>query len=75
MRPAAIPAVLVIAGVVVAVLAGGSTAGTAVAVTLVGIAAVVAVSLVFYAVGRSEDREREREAATGRRPSRRSPGR
>jgi hypothetical protein len=60
-RHAVIPVALALAGAAVALLTGGSTAGVAVAVGLVGSAAVVAVSLVFYAVGRSEDREREAE--------------
>jgi ABC-type transport system involved in cytochrome bd biosynthesis fused ATPase/permease subunit len=61
MRKAAVPVALALAGAAVAVFAGGSTAGTAIAVMLIGSAAVLAVSLVFYAVGRSEDREREAE--------------
>ncbi len=36
-----------------------STEVTAVVLGLVGVAAVVAVSWVFYRIGRSEDRERE----------------
>jgi hypothetical protein len=58
MRQAAVPVALALAGAAVAVITGGSTAGTAVAVALVGFAGVVAVALVFYAVGRSEDRDR-----------------
>jgi hypothetical protein len=38
----------------------GGTAGTALAVFLAGSAAVLAVSAAFYAIGRAEDRERER---------------
>jgi hypothetical protein len=56
---------LALAGAVVAVLAGDSTAGTVAAIVLVGSAAVIAVSLVFYAVGRSEDRAREAERRGG----------
>jgi ABC-type transport system involved in cytochrome bd biosynthesis fused ATPase/permease subunit len=36
--------------------------GTAVAITLGGTAFVLVISTAFYAVGRSEDRERAREA-------------
>jgi hypothetical protein len=52
-----------VAGVVVLVLAGDSTAGKAAAVTLLGVGCVLAVSMVFFAVGQSEDAERERAAA------------
>ncbi|MDQ3849477.1 MAG: hypothetical protein M3296_02520 [Actinomycetota bacterium] len=54
-----------VAGLVVLVLAGGSAVGTAVGAGSIGIAAVLAISLVFYEVGRSEDRARaaERDAA------------
>ena len=62
MRQAAAPVALALAGAVVLLVTGSSTAGTAIAVVLIGTAAVVAVSLVFYAVGRSEDRERAAEA-------------
>jgi hypothetical protein len=40
-----------------------STTATAVVLALVGVAAVVAVSWVFYRVGKSEDREREEAEA------------
>ena len=50
---------ILIAAVLVLVLAGDSTAGKAIALTLFGIACVVAVSLVFLAIGRAEDAERE----------------
>ena len=50
---------LVVVGVVVAVLSG-STAADAIAIFLIGVGCVVAVSLVFWRIGRSEDRERER---------------
>jgi hypothetical protein len=46
-------------GAVVAIV--GGTAGKAVGISLIGFAVVGAVSLVFLAVGRSEDRERERD--------------
>jgi hypothetical protein len=52
---------LALAGAVLLLLAGGSTAGVVIAITLMGSAAVLVVSLVFYEVGRSEDREREAE--------------
>jgi ABC-type transport system involved in cytochrome bd biosynthesis fused ATPase/permease subunit len=39
-----------------------SDLGTAVAITLGGTAFVLVISTAFYAVGRSEDRERAREA-------------
>ena len=56
----AVPAALAVAGAVVA-LVFDSDAGRAVAFALFGIACVVAVSLVFLAVGRSEDEAREAE--------------
>jgi hypothetical protein len=51
--------ILLLLGLIAALLFDG-TAGTAITVFLVGSALVVAVSTVFYEVGRSEDRERER---------------
>jgi uncharacterized membrane protein len=57
----AVPVALALAGAVLLLLAGGSTAGVVIAITLMGSAAVLVVSLVFYEVGRSEDREREAE--------------
>jgi hypothetical protein len=62
MRLWAVPVALALAGAVLLLLAGGSIAGVVIAITLMGSAAVLAVSLVFYEVGRSEDREREAEA-------------
>jgi quinol-cytochrome oxidoreductase complex cytochrome b subunit len=56
-----IAALFLVAAAVMAV-AGDSTAGKAVALTLFGVACVIAVSLVFLAIGRSEDAERERSA-------------
>ena len=47
---------------VVVALVTTSNLGTAVAITLGGTAFVLVVSTAFYAVGRSEDRERAREA-------------
>ncbi len=52
-------AACVVATVVVFV-ATDSPAATAIGSTLLGIAVVFALSAVFYVVGRSEDRERER---------------
>jgi Na+/melibiose symporter-like transporter len=68
-RRIAPPVALLVAGVVVAVLAGDSTLGIGIAIALVGCAGVVAVALVFFAVGEAEDRDRERtEAARRARP-------
>ncbi len=53
--PALVPALI---GVVVIVLADGDAVMTAIGAGLIGVAAVIAVAGVFYAVGRSEDRER-----------------
>jgi hypothetical protein len=50
--------VLIVAGAVVAVAFDG-TAANAIAIFLVGVGCVVAVSTVFWRIGRSEDRERE----------------
>ncbi len=61
MRLWAVPVALALAGAVLLLLAGGSTVGVVIAITLMGSAAVLVVSLVFYEVGRSEDREREAE--------------
>ena len=55
--------VMVVAGIVVWVLWSDTTAGMGIALSLVGIASVIAVSLVFFAVGRSEDAERAAAAA------------
>jgi hypothetical protein len=51
------------AGLIVLAVAGDSTAGTGVAMSLLGVGCVLAVSMVFLAVGRSEDAEREASAA------------
>jgi hypothetical protein len=53
------PFVLIGLGALAAVAIPGK-AGTAAAIVLVGSACVVAVSLVFWEVGRSEDEERAR---------------
>lgn len=55
----ATPLVLIGLAVAVGLLFDG-TAATAVAIVLVGTALVVAVSIVFFEVGASEDRDRER---------------
>ena len=51
--------VLIVVGIAIAALAGGSTAVTAVGVAVAGIGSVVRVSAAFWLIGRSEDRERE----------------
>ena len=56
--------VMVVAGIIVWVLWSDTTAGMGIALSLVGIASVIAVSLVFFAVGRSEDAERAAAAAS-----------
>ena len=62
--------VLAAAGGVLAIAAGDSTALTAIAIALIGFAAVGAVSMMFWAIGRAEDRDREEAAArrAGREP-------
>jgi hypothetical protein len=55
------------AAMVVLIVAGDTTAGKGIALALFGIACVVAVSAVFFAVGRSEDEER-RAAEAARKP-------
>ncbi len=52
--------VVLVVGAVVVFFATESPAATAIGSTLIGIAVVCALSAVFYVVGRSEDRERER---------------
>ena len=59
-------AVLAAAGVVVLALGGGATAAVAAGMALLGLAGVYLVSLAFYAVGRSEDRERAARRRTRR---------
>jgi hypothetical protein len=58
LRQAAAPVGLILVGVAVLLLTHSSTVGIAAATMLIGTACVVAVSLVFLAVGRSEDAER-----------------
>ncbi len=50
-------------GGILALAAGDSTALTAIAIALIGVAAVGAVSMMFWAIGRAEDRDREEAAA------------
>jgi hypothetical protein len=50
-----------LAGAVVAVVAGDTTAGLAAGMALIGLSSVLLVSWVFYEVGLSEDRERARD--------------
>ena len=63
LRQAAAPVGLILIGVVVLLVTHASVAGTAAATMLIGTACVIAVSLVFLAVGRSEDAERAAAAA------------
>jgi hypothetical protein len=58
LRQAAAPVVLLVAGIVALIVGGDSVAAQAAAFALIGIACVVAVSLTFLAIGRSEDAER-----------------
>ena len=67
LKQAAGPFFLLLAAIIL-VIASSSVVARAIALTLFGIACVVAVSLVFLAVGRSEDAERA--ASAPRRPSR-----
>ena len=52
--------VLIVIGIAIAAVAGGSVALTAIGVAIAGIGTVVGVSAAFWIVGRSEDRDRER---------------
>ena len=67
--------VLAVVGAVVAVVSADSTVGTAVAIALVGCAAVGGVALAFFAVGDAEDRDRAEScpAARARARARTSP--
>jgi len=58
-RIAVPPLILLALGAIAAVAIPGK-AGTAAAIVLIGTGCVVAVSLVFWEVGRSEDEERGR---------------
>ncbi|MDA0165266.1 hypothetical protein OM076_33670 [Solirubrobacter ginsenosidimutans] len=55
---------LLLAAAVLLAFAGDSVALKAVAIALFGVACVVAVSLMFFVVGRSEDEEREASKPT-----------
>lgn len=68
LRQAAIPVGLLIVGIVVLIAGGGSTGTQAAAFALIGVACVVAVSLTFLAIGRSEDEARAAEEAARRPP-------
>jgi hypothetical protein len=63
-------ATLAVAGAAVLIAAGDRPVAYGVGLGLIGLAAVAVVSLAFYAVGRSEDRDR---AADDRRDVRRRP--
>ena len=52
------PLLLIALGAAAAILVDG-TAGTAIAIMLVGSGCVLAVSLVFWQIGRSEDADRD----------------
>jgi hypothetical protein len=58
LRLALPPLLLILVGAAVAALADGTTA-QAIGIFLIGVGCVVAVSAVFWRIGRSEDRERE----------------
>jgi hypothetical protein len=62
-------AALVVAGILCAALLDGTAAGV-VSILLIGIGGVLAVALVFLAIGLSEDRERAEEAERRRRSGR-----
>jgi hypothetical protein len=61
-------ALLVVAGTVVVVLSGSVTA-EAVAISLISLGLIIVMSLIFFEVGLSEDRERERERELRRPPA------
>ena len=61
MRGFAASLLLIVVGIAIASLAGGRTAVTAVGVAIAGVGSVVGVSAAFWVIGRSEDRERERD--------------
>jgi hypothetical protein len=56
-----VPVALLVTGAVLEIFVGG-TAGI-IGAGLIGVAVVLGIANAFYEVGRSEDREREREAA------------
>ena len=53
--------VLIAVGIALAAAAGGRIALQAAGVAIAGVGTVVGVSAAFWAIGRSEDRERERD--------------
>jgi hypothetical protein len=63
---AAGPLALVVAGVAVAA-AVDSSLGTGISAFLIGVGCVLALAIVFWEIGRSEDRDRAREEAERRR--------
>jgi hypothetical protein len=64
--------VLVVAGIVV-IAASGSVLAEAVSISLVSLGLIVMISLMFFEVGLSEDRERARETERRRRDEDRPP--
>jgi 1,4-dihydroxy-2-naphthoate octaprenyltransferase len=66
-RLAILSAVLIVLGCVIAAIFT-ATALDAIGITVAGVGLVGVVSAAFYAVGQSEDREREREDAARRGP-------
>ena len=61
-------AVLIVAGILVAALIDGTAAGV-ISILMIGVGGVLAVALVFFMIGLSEDRERA-EAEERRRSGR-----
>jgi hypothetical protein len=59
LRGLAAALVLIAVGIALASLAGGRIALQAAGVAIAGVGTVVGVSAAFWAIGRSEDRERE----------------
>jgi hypothetical protein len=62
-----VPVALIVIGVALELFLGG-TAGI-IGAGLIGVAVVLGIANAFYEVGRSEDRDREREAAALRPPA------
>jgi predicted MFS family arabinose efflux permease len=60
LRGLAAALVLIAIGIALASVAGGRTALEAAGVAVAGVGAVVGVAAAFWAIGRSEDRDRER---------------
>jgi hypothetical protein len=58
--------VLIVVGIAIAALAGGSEVLTAVGTAVAGSGAVVGVAAAFWVIGRSEDHERETREREGR---------